>query len=205
MAWVMFDYGGVISRWPSEQDMTTLAGAAGIAAWRLADAYWPPRPAYDRAELDAAGYWQQVGRPAGRAQGYSAAEVADLTRLDTDSWLHLAAGTVALIEELAAAGHRLAMLSDAPVATADAIAALPVARYFEHLIFSCQLKKSKPDAACFAAALDRLGAAAADVIFVDDRPGNTAAAAAMGLRAVHFTSPGRARALLAELLVRHSG
>lgn len=204
MTWVMFDYGGVISRWPSEQDMMTLARAAGIAVRRLADAYWQPRPAYDRAEFDAAAYWQRVGRLAGRGQAYSAAEVAELTRLDTDSWLHLEAGTVALIEELAAAGHRLAVLSDAPVATAEAIAGLPVARYFEHLIFSCQLRKSKPDAACFAAALVRLGAAAADVIFVDDWAGNTAAAAAAGLRAVHFTSPGQARALLAELLVRHN-
>lgn len=204
MAWVMFDYDGVISRWPSDQDMMTIATAAGIAARRFADAYWPPRPAYDRAELDAAGYWQQVGRLAGRDRPYAAAEVAALSRLDTDSWLHLEAGTVALIEELAAAGHRLAMLSDVPVAIADAIAGLPVARYFEHLIFSCQLNQAKPDAACFAAALARLGAAAAEVIFVDDRAGNTAAAAAMGLRAVHFSSPGQARAILAELLSHHN-
>ncbi len=204
MAWVMFDYDGVISRWPSDQDMMTIAATAGIAARRFADAYWQPRPAYDRAELDATAYWQQVSRLAGRGLAYSAAEVAALTRLDTDAWLHLEAGTVALIEELAAAGHRLAMLSDVPATTADAIAGLPVARHFEHLIFSCQLNRTKPDAACFAAALARLSAAAAEVIFVDDRADNTAAAAAMGLRAVHFTSPGQARAVLAELLTRHN-
>jgi len=37
------------------------------------------------------------------------------------------------------------VLSDAPAETAAAIAGLPVARYFEHLIFSCELKIGKPD------------------------------------------------------------
>jgi putative hydrolase of the HAD superfamily len=202
MTWVMFGYRGVISGGPSEQDMTTMAGAAGVAVRRLADVYWPPRPAYDRAELDGLAYWQQVGRLAGRGQAYSGAEVAELIRLDTDSWLHLQAGTVELIEELAAAGHRLAVLADAPVEIAVAMAELPVARHFGQLIFSCELKKSKLDPACIAAALGRLGTAPAEVIVVDD-PAGGAAAAAAGLRTVYFSSPGQARELLAELLSGH--
>jgi putative hydrolase of the HAD superfamily len=203
MAWVMFDFGGVISSWPSELDMMALAGAAGIAVRRLADAYWPPRDAYDRAELDTAAYWQQVSQLAGRSRSYSAAEVAELARLDAGSWLHLQAGTVELIEELAAAGHRLAMLSNAPAETAEAIAGLPVARHFDHMVFSCELKMGKPDARCFAAALSRLGVTAREVIFVDDRAENVAAAAAAGLRAIRFTSSGQVRAELTELLTRN--
>lgn len=203
MAWVMFDFGGVISCGPSEQDMTTMAGAAGVAARRFADAYWQPRPAYDRAELDARAYWQQVGKLAGRGQAYGDAQVAELIRLDIDSWLHLQAGTVELIEELAASGHRLAVLADAPAEIAAAIAGLPVARHFDQLIFSCELKSSRPDTACFTSALARLGAAAGDVIFVDDRAVDAAAAAAIGFRSVQFTSPGQARGVLAELLSCH--
>jgi putative hydrolase of the HAD superfamily len=203
MAWVMFGYRGVICRWPSEQAMATLAGAAGTSVRRFADAYWQLRPAYDRAELDAAGYWQEVGRRAGRGQVYGEAEVAELTRLDTDSWLHLEAGTVALVEELAAAGHRLAILANAPVNTAEAIAGLPVTRHFEHLVFSCQLKKAKPAADCFTAALAVLRAAAAEVIFIDDQQDSITAAVTLGMRSVRFTGPGQARALLADLLARH--
>jgi putative hydrolase of the HAD superfamily len=203
VAWVMFDYGGVISRWPSEQDMAMLAAAAGISVRRLSDAYWQRRPAYDRAEVDGAAYWQQVGLIAGRGQAYREAEIAELIRLDTDSWLHLEAGTVALIEELAAVGHRLALLSNAPTETAEAIAGLPVARHFEHLIFSCELKMAKPATEFFTAALARLGAAAAEVIFIDDRPENVAAAVTLGMQSILFTSPGQARALLAQLLARH--
>jgi len=203
VAWVMFDYGGVISRWPSEQDVAALAAAAGISVRRLADAYWRRRPAYDRAEVDGPAYWQQVGLIGGRSQAYSEAEVAALIRLDTDSWLHLEAETVALIEELAVVGHRLAMLSNAPAETAEAIAGLPVARHFEHLVFSCELKTAKPAAECFTAALARLGAAAAEVIFIDDRPENVAAAVTLRMQSIRFTSAGQARALLAQLLARH--
>ncbi len=203
MTVVLFGYRGVLSGGPSEQDMTTMAGAAGVAVRRLADAYWRPRPAYDLAELDAAGYWQQVGRLAGRGQGYTGAELAELVRLDTDSWLHLRAGTVELIEELVAAGHRLAVLADAPREIAASMAELPVARHFEQLIFSCELKMSRLDAGFLAAALGRLDAAAADVILVDDRAGDPAAAAATGLRIVRFSGRGQAREMLAELLVCH--
>lgn len=80
---------------------------------------------------------------------------------------------------------------------------LLVARHFEQLIFSCELKMSKLDAGFLAVALGRLDAAAADVILVDDRTGNPAAAAATGLRIVRFSSHDQARGMLAELLVCH--
>ena len=203
MAWVMFDYGGVMSRCPSERDTAMLAGAAGTSVRRLADAYWQRRPAYDRAELTADAYWQQIGLLVGRSQAYRPAEVAELTRLDTDSWLHLEGGTVALIEELALAGHRLAVLSNAPVEIAEAIAGLPVARHFEHLVFSCQLKTGKPATECFVGALAILGITAPEVIFIDDQPDNVAAAVTLGMQSIRFTGPGQARALLTQLLARH--
>ena len=195
---MLFDYGGVISQPPSPQEVASLAGAAGVSVAALAGVYWEWRRAYDLAELDASGYWRQVGRSLGR--GFSEAEISELVRLDSASWLRLQAGTVALIEDLAAAGLRLALLSNAPGELAEAISALPVAAYFGHLLFSCQLKLAKPDPECYNRALARLGAGAEEVIFIDDRAENVAAAAALGLRSVHFTSPDEARAAVAERL-----
>ena len=198
MTWVMFDYGGVVSHPPSAQDLASLAGAAGVSVPALDGVYWEWRRAYDLAELDAAEYWRQVGRGLGR--GFSDAKVSELIRLDIASWLRLQAGTVALIEELAAAGLPLALLSNAPGELAEAIGGLPVAAHFGHLFFSCQLKLAKPDPACYSRALAGLGASAGDVVFIDDRSENVAAAAALGLRSVHFTSAGEARAAVAERL-----
>lgn len=198
MTWVMFDYGGVVSHPPTRQDLALLAGAAGAGVPDLLDAYWRWRRAYDLAELDAPGYWRQVGASLGR--GYSDAEISELTRLDRAAWLRLQTGTVALIEDLAAAGQPLALLSNAPDELAEAITGLPVAAHFGHLIFSCQLKSAKPDPECYDRALARMGARAGEVIFVDDRSENVAAAAALGLRSVQFAGASSARAAVAERL-----
>jgi len=110
--WVLFDYGGVICTDQPDEDVVALAAAAGVGVPEFRDAYWAYRLSYDRAELDGPTYWQKVAAALGRS--FPARQTAELTRLDIASWLHLQEGTVALIEELAAAGHPLALLSNAP-------------------------------------------------------------------------------------------
>ena len=196
MTWVLFDYGGVICEPQSEADRARLASASGGPAAEFDAAYWRYRLDYDRAALDVTAYWRSVAADLGRT--YTDAEIAELTRLDTASWLTLQPATVDLITGLAAAGHRLALLSNAPADVAEAVQALPVAGYFEHLLFSCTLKSAKPDPECFQATLAVLGAEPADVIFLDDRPGNVAGAAALGMVSFQFTEAAAARADLAR-------
>jgi putative hydrolase of the HAD superfamily len=198
VTWVMFDYGGVISQPPSAEDLALLAGVAGVSVPEFLAEYWAWRRAYDLAELDAKGYWQQVGSGLGREFG--GAEISELIRLDGASWMRLQPGTVALIEELAEAGRPVALLSNAPEELAAEIAGLPVAAHFGHLIFSCQLKLAKPDPRCYRRALARLGAGPDEVIFIDDRAENVAAAAAMGMSSVHFSSPDETRAAVTRRL-----
>jgi putative hydrolase of the HAD superfamily len=198
VTWVMFDYGGVLSQQPADEDVSRLARAAGASVPALMDGYWQWRHAYDLAELDVAQYWQRVGRVVGRS--YTEAETAELSRLDSSMWLRLQAGTVALVQDLAAAGLPLALLSNAPGDVAEAVSGLPVAASFGHLIFSCELKTGKPDPACYHAALATLGAGAEDVMFIDDRPENVAAAATLGIRSLRFTTPAAAREAVSRRL-----
>ncbi len=196
MTWVVFDYGGVICEPQPDADVALLARAAGSTVADFRAAYWAHRLDYDRGELDGVTYWQKVA--AGLGRSFSAAEAVELTRLDIASWLHLRPGTVTLIEGLAAAGHRLALLSNAPAEMAGVVAALPVAAQFEHCFFSCFLRTVKPMPECYQAMLALLGASPAEVIFLDDRVSNVTGAEALGIRGVHFTGPGEARAALAR-------
>ena len=196
MTWVLFDYGNVICQPQPEQDIARLAEAAGCPVAELLPPYWAYRLDYDRAVLDVTSYWQQVAADLGGS--FTEAQIAELSRLDAGSWLHLRPGSVQLVADLAAAGVRLAVLSNAPGDTAQAVAGLPVAAHFEHLMFSCDLKLAKPDPECFRAALAVLRAAPAEVIFLDDRSDNVAGAAALGIRSIHFTGPETARADLAR-------
>jgi putative hydrolase of the HAD superfamily len=196
MTWVLFDYGGVICQPQPEADVALLARAAGCTLEEFRAGYWAHRLDYDRAELDCAAFWQKVAAGAGRS--FTAAQIAELTRLDIASWLHLQPGAVTLIEDLAAAGYRLALLSNAPAEVADVVAALPVAAHFEHCTFSCHLRAVKPEPEIYRAVLTVLHASPGEVIFLDDRPENVASAEALGIRSVRFTGPGEARASLAR-------
>jgi len=195
--WVVFDYGGVICTPQPDADVAALAAAAGVPVREFQGPYWAYRLSYDRAELDGTTYWLKVAAALGLS--FSVSQIAELTRLDSASWLHLCDGTVTLLKDLAAAGYRLALLSNAPADFAEVMAEQPVARFFEHLAFSCFLGAAKPEPECYQAVLDILGARPADVVFLDDRPENVAGAAALGIHGVHFSMPSQARTALAAL------
>jgi putative hydrolase of the HAD superfamily len=191
----VFDYGGVISTPQPDADVAALAAAVGVPVPDFQGPYWAYRLSYDRAELDGTTYWHKVAAALGLS--FPAPQVAELIRLDIASWLHLCDGTVMLLKDLAAAGYRLALLSNAPADFAGVMAQQPVARFFEHLAFSCHLGSVKPEPDCYRAVLAMLGAGPADVVFIDDRPENVAGAAAVGIRGVHFTTPEAVRTALA--------
>jgi putative hydrolase of the HAD superfamily len=193
--WVVFDYGGVISTPQPDADAAALAAAVGVPVPDFQGPYWAYRLSYDRAELDGTTYWHKVAAALGLS--FPAPQVAELIRLDIASWLHLCDGTVTLLNDLATAGYRLALLSNAPADFAEVMAEQPVARFFEHLAFSCYLGSVKPEPDCYRAVLAMLGARPADVVFIDDRPENVAGAAAVGIHGMRFTTPEAVRTALA--------
>jgi putative hydrolase of the HAD superfamily len=182
VSWLVFDYGQVIS-YPQPPDaLAEMAGAAGVAPTDFTERYWRHRLAYD-AGCPAEQYWSQVvDRPLGPDDPL----VAELDRADIASWSHLNPRTVALLDDLAADGHGLALLSNAPASLADTIDAAPWAAAFHHRLFSCRLALTKPDPAIYAELLRQLQAPAAQVTFVDDRPENVQAAADAGLTALLY-------------------
>lgn len=199
MSWVVFDFGGVICTPQPDADLAALAAAAGVMS--VADfwaAYWPARTAYDQALLTATEFWQDVARRLGCT--FAAPQIGELVRLDIASWMHLQEDTLALIHDLETSGQRLAVLSNMPVEVARAIDALPLARHFEQLLFSCDFRAVKPDRDCFDQALDRLGVSPDQVTLVDDRQENVTAAARLGMHAIRFTDPGQTRVGLAGII-----
>ena len=65
-------------------------------------------------------------------------------------------------------------------------------------LFSATTRVTKPSPAAYAAALAVLGAAPADVLFVDDSQSNIDGARQMGIATVHFTSAESLRSELAR-------
>lgn len=97
-------------------------------------------------------------------------------------------GTADLLRDLDAAGAPLFALSNWPADTfwvaRERFAVLGV---FADVVVSGEVGLAKPDPRIYTLALGRFGRAAADCVFVDDRPDNVAAAEQVGMAGVRFT------------------
>ena len=105
-------------------------------------------------------------------------------------WLTPVPETVALVEELAAAGHRLFVLSNVNRASlAHLEAKFDFWRHFEGVVTSGHEGILKPDPAIFRILLDRYALAPADTLFLDDGAANLVAALRFGIHAIPCPTP----------------
>jgi epoxide hydrolase-like predicted phosphatase len=80
------------------------------------------------------------------------------------------------------------------------IEAKKLADAFDALIISAEERVAKPDERIYRIALEKLGVAPAEAVFVDDFKANVEAARAIGMQAIHFTQPENALDELKKLL-----
>jgi len=74
---------------------------------------------------------------------------------------------------------------------------------FEHCFFSCEMRLAKPDPDYFRMAATRLDLPPSQLLFIDDKSVNVAAARAVGLHSVCFahSKDARAASTLREILL----
>jgi epoxide hydrolase-like predicted phosphatase len=106
-------------------------------------------------------------------------------------------GMFALVEDLRAAGIKVALLSNSwgntyPRERIDAL--------FDPVVISGEVGLRKPHAAIYRLTLERLGVPAARAVFLDDAEPNLDGARAVGLHAVLHVDPASTRAALARLV-----
>ena len=97
-------------------------------------------------------------------------------------------GMEALLRELRARGYAIHALSNYPEWYRMIEERLALSRYLEWSFVSCATGVRKPDAAAFLGAAASLGVAPAECLLIDDRERNCAAARALGMEALRFTS-----------------
>jgi putative hydrolase of the HAD superfamily len=169
---LLLDYGGVLTHPIDEQLLTDLAGRLRVEAAPLRRRFHAGRPAFDHGQEPAA-YWQDVA-----ARALTPDELADAQAVDLRLWSDVAVEAVTATRQAAAAGLRLALLSNS------------------------RLGLLKPDPAIFRAALEALDAAPADVVFLDDRTENVAAARLIGIDAHACPGPQALVAAVQRLTTR---
>lgn len=175
---VVFDYGEVISREPSDADRAALLARAGVPAEAFWPAYWAHREGLDRGTTSIAAYWQSVALDTGAE--WSALDVHELWALDHRGWLSVDPGTLAVLQALADGGTRLAILSNAGADFSGWLRHGAFAPYFERVFVSGELGLVKPEAAIYEHVIEALGITPAQFIFIDNRAENVEGARAVG-------------------------
>jgi 2-haloacid dehalogenase len=195
---IIFDLGGVLIDWNPRYLYRKLIADEAVMEQFLAEVCRP--------EWNAQ---QDHGRPFAEALAELAAQFPAkeaLIRAWWERWPETMngalEGTVEILRELRATGHRLFALSNWSAETyPHAEAQFEFLQWFEYVALSGRLKLSKPQPEIFAHLLDRIAQPAAECIFIDDSFANVEAARRLGIQAIHFTSPDALRAELAALSV----
>lgn len=178
--WVLFDVGGVLIEKPMDfEEMATIAGTPGGKEFRIA--FSRHRDAYD-AGGRATEFWASVVKD----MGYSSPRPETIERLvaaECRRWTAPSEDTISCINQFQRAGHRLAILSNAPFEHAAAMRTSELGQAFDSMTFSCDIGICKPHPEAYRAAVSALGASPATITFFDDRTENVEAAATLGLDA----------------------
>jgi 2-haloacid dehalogenase len=110
------------------------------------------------------------------------------------------AGSVAVLEELSAAGTPLYALTNWSAETFPlATRRFEFFKHFRGIVVSGEVKTMKPKRRIFELLLERHGLAAGDCVFIDDAEKNATGAREAGLHAIHFRSPEQLRRDLVAL------
>ena len=109
-------------------------------------------------------------------------------------------GSVAILEELTARGTPVyAITNFNQHKFRETLQRFPFLSAFRDIVVSGDERLLKPDAAIYRLLLERNGLEASSCVFIDDSEKNVRGAEAVGMKAIHFTTPDALRAELATL------
>jgi putative hydrolase of the HAD superfamily len=181
----IFDYGGVLAHHQTDAEQARLAGIAEIPQERFSSLYWDTRLDYDKGSVTAAEYWQNIGQGANKT--LTDAVIEQIVDADNRSWMHFDQAMWDWIDELRAAGKRVAMLSNMPRDLGEALASqTDRLRAFDHVTVSYDVRSAKPEPAIYEHCLAGIGTAPERTIFFDDRIANVQGAESLGIQAIEF-------------------
>jgi putative hydrolase of the HAD superfamily len=183
----MFDYGMVLTGEPDATAHDAMVRLTGLTPEKFEELYWADRTDYDAGRLTGLSFWEKFVRD--NAIALTAAQLAEVNRLDVRMWTTESPAMVAWHRRLKQHGIKTAILSNmGDTVLASIQQAFAWLQDFDVLVWSFELGIVKPDPAIYRHTLEKLGTRAEETLFIDDRPVNTDAARALGMTAIEFTT-----------------
>jgi putative hydrolase of the HAD superfamily len=183
----MLDYGGVMVYHQSDSDQAKLAQIAGIAKETFTELYWSERSDYDRDVISGIEYWQLIAQRSGAT--FTERVIEQLIDLDNHSWMQFDSAMWEWVEQLRAAGKRVALISNMPRDLGEVLkSSTQKLSNFDQVTLSYEIHAVKPEPAVYEHCLEGLNTPPEHTLFLDDRIENVQGAELLGIRAIQFTS-----------------
>jgi len=200
---VVFDFGGVLCFNPDQARWKRAAETAGLPVSDFMNAFWAHRIRYDAGLCQPEEYWHAVAHTAGT--NFEASKIPALIRVEIELWNNFDFRLFQWTSQLRAAGYRTAILSNLPRPLGEELRGISgFLDHFDHVTFSYELNKVKPQPEIYLDAIRGLGVAPSQALFLDDRPDNVEGSIDVGMPALlystweDFVSGGRAHYGLPE-------
>lgn len=183
---VIFDFGNVLCFPPTENQWSEAAALCGVSTPEFLANFWRRRRDYDRG-MKPTEYWRDFAATIG--QEFDDSMIEEMIRREIDFWSHHDARVLAWIKDLRGAGVRTSILSNLPQPLGENLrAAKGFLEHFNQVTFSYELGVIKPEPEIYHCAVQELGVAPEEALFLDDRTENVEGARAIGLHAKLFTT-----------------
>jgi len=184
---VIFDFGGVLCFHPDDARWRRAAETAGLPISDFMPAFWANRIRYDAGLCTPEEYWHAVARSAGTP--IADRRIPALVRCEIELWNQYDSRVLAWASQLRAAGYRTAILSNLPRPLGEELRATPgFLDPFDHVTFSYELQKVKPQPEIYLDAIRGAGVEPSEALFLDDRPDNVQGAQAVGMNALLYST-----------------
>ena len=184
---VIFDYGGVLCKLPTTEQIQELASLCDLDEADFLKHFWTFRLAYDRGDLDGLRFWRSIAKAAGKS--YTDEQIQLFVEKDVHVWLQLDEPMLAWNRTLREGGWKTAILSNMPDALGIHLRQhSTLFDQFDHITLSYEIRSAKPESKIYRSCMAHLGLKSGDAVFLDDKVVNTRAAQAVGLHAITFKS-----------------
>jgi putative hydrolase of the HAD superfamily len=192
---VILDFGEVLSFPPPRQTIGAMAEIFHLSPEKFREFYYAERNAYDRGAISAEQYWSAIARDADAR--LSDEQIEWLRQADVDMWSHVNPVMLRWAAELRLQHVQTAVLSNMHLDMAASVREhFGWISEFDCFSLSAELGMAKPDPRIFQHCLDCLKVAAAEAMFIDDKPQNTNAAEEVGIAGICANSAASIRGQL---------
>jgi putative hydrolase of the HAD superfamily len=194
---LVFDCGGVVLRDRDASYYSRWEDRLGMAHGSLRQQLYEG-PLWAQAEtgkLSEKAFWRAAGSELGLSSHESDA-------LASDAWASWGVDPIVLqLVERARSRFRVAMLSNATEVLEQKLdSTFGIADRFDPIINSARVGIAKPDAAIYQELFRQMRLEPGEIVFVDDRADNVAAAARLGMHVIWFVHPNELERQLAPYL-----